>query len=53
MEKIINNTIKETVYKKVLPSGTTIIFIPKENTNKKYIICGIKFGANDRRIQPS
>ena len=50
MEKIINNTIKETVYKKVLPSGTTIIFIPKENTNKKYIICGIKFGANDRRF---
>ena len=50
MEKIINNTIKETVYKKVLPSGTTIIFIPKENTNKKYIIFGIKFGANDRRF---
>ena len=51
METIENNLIKEIVYKKTLASGINIFFIPKTNTNKKYIICGVKFGSNDRKFE--
>ena len=53
--KIIESTkIKEKAYFEKLENGLNIIIIPKENTNKKYVIWGTNFGSIDNRfIMPS
>ena len=53
MQVIENKKIDEKVYIETLENGMKIIIIPKENTNKKYIIWGTKFGSNDNHfIEP-
>ncbi len=53
MEIIQNDQIKEKVYIDILDNGMKIIIIPKENTEKKYIIWGTKFGSIDNHfIEP-
>ena len=53
MEIIENKQIKEKVYKETLDNGMQIIIIPKNNTEKKYIIWGTKFGSIDNHfIEP-
>lgn len=53
MEILKNNKIKETVYIETLENGMKIIVVPKENTDKKYIIWGTKFGSIDNHfIEP-
>lgn len=53
MEILKNNKIKETVYIETLENGMKIIVVPKENTDKKYIIWGTKFGSiNNHFIEP-
>lgn len=49
--KIIESTkIKEKAYFEKLENGLNIIIIPKENTNKKYVIWGNNFGSIDNRF---
>lgn len=49
--KIIESTkIKEKAYFEKLENGLNIIIIPKENTNKKYVIWGTNFGSIDNRF---
>ncbi len=52
--KLIESTrIKEKAYIEKLENGLTIIIIPKENTEKKYVIWGTHFGSIDNRfIEP-
>lgn len=50
MQIIENNLIKEKMYIEKIESGMTLICIPKENTEKKYAICGIGFGSNDNNF---
>ena len=46
--KIIESLrIKEKAYVETLENGLKIIIIPKNNTNKKYIIWGTNYGSND------
>ena len=53
MQVFENKKIDEKVYIETLDNGMKIIIIPKENTNKKYIIWGTKFGSNDNHfIEP-
>ena len=53
MQVIENKKIDEKVYIETLENGMKIIIIPKENTKKKYIIWGTKFGSNDNHfIEP-
>lgn len=53
MEILKNNKIKETIYIETLENGMKIIVVPKENTDKKYIIWGTKFGSiNNHFIEP-
>lgn len=54
MQVIENNQIKEKVYLETLDNGMKIIIIPKQNTKKKYIIWGTKFGSIDNHfIEPT
>lgn len=54
MKIIENKQIKEKVYIEDLENGMRIIIIPKENTEKKYIIWGTKFGSIDNHfIEPT
>lgn len=49
--KIIESTkIKEKAYFEKLENGLNIIIIPKENTNKKYVVWGTNFGSIDNRF---
>ena len=49
--RIIENTkIKEKAYYEELDNGLKVIIIPKENTNKKYVIWGTNFGSIDNRF---
>lgn len=50
MELIENKQIDEKIYIETLENGMKIIVIPKENTNKKYIIWGTKFGSIDNHF---
>ena len=50
MQIIENNLIKEKVYIDKLKNGLTIMFIPRENTSKKYIIFGTNYGSMDDRF---
>ena len=53
MQVFNNKRIDEKVFIETLENGMKIIVIPKENTNKKYIIWGTKFGSNDNHfIEP-
>ncbi|MBR3134694.1 MAG: insulinase family protein [Clostridia bacterium] len=53
MQVIENKKIDEKVYIETLENGMKIIIIPKDNTKKKYIIWGTKFGSNDNHfIEP-
>lgn len=47
---IKNKQIGENVYMEKLENGMTIMCIPKPNTNKKYIIWGIKYGSIDNKF---
>lgn len=49
--KIIESLrIKEKAYVETLENGLKIIIIPKNNTNKKYIIWGTHFGSIDNHF---
>ena len=49
--KIIESLrIKEKAYVETLEKGLKIIIIPKNNTNKKYIIWGTHFGSIDNHF---
>lgn len=50
MELIENKKIDERIYIETLENGMKVIIIPKENTNKKYIIWGTKFGSIDNHF---
>lgn len=47
MQVIENLKVKEKVYIEKLENGLTIMIIPKENTSKKYVIWGTRFGSID------
>ena len=54
MKLIESLKIKEKVYIEKLENGLTIMLIPKNTTNKKYVIWGTHFGSIDNHfIMPS
>lgn len=50
MQVIENLKIKEKLYIEKLENGLTVMIIPKENTNKKYIMWGTNFGSIDNHF---
>ena len=53
MKVIESQKIKEKAYIEKLENGLKVIIIPKENTNKKYVIWGTHFGSIDNHfIEP-
>jgi len=50
MELIESLKIKEKLYIEKLKNGMTVMIIPKENTNKKYVIWGTHFGSIDNHF---
>lgn len=50
MKVIESLKIKEKCYIEKLENGLTVIIIPKQNANKKYIIWGTHFGSIDNRF---
>jgi len=42
--------VKEKAYIERLENGLTVIVIPKDITNKKYVIYGTKFGSIDNHF---
>ena len=50
MQIIESSKLKEKVYTEKLENGLTVMIIPKENTNKKYVIWGTHFGSNDNHF---
>ena len=50
MKVIESLKIKEKAYVEKLENGLTVIIIPKQNANKKYIIWGTHFGSIDNRF---
>ena len=53
MQVIESQKIKEKAYIEKLENGLKVIIIPKENTNKKYVIWGTHFGSIDNHfIEP-
>lgn len=50
MEVLNCSKIKEKAYIEKLENGLKVIIIPKEETNKKYVIWGTNFGSNDNRF---
>ncbi len=50
MKIIESSRIKEKAYIETLENGLTVIIIPKEKANKKYIIWGTHFGSIDNRF---
>lgn len=51
MKLIESLNIKEKAYIEKLENGMTVIIIPKNTTNKKYIIWGVNFGSIDNRFK--
>ena len=51
MKLIESLNIKEKVYTQKLENGMTVIIIPKNTTNKKYVIWGVKFGSVDNHFK--
>lgn len=50
MKVIESLKIKEKAYVEKLETGLTVIIIPKQNANKKYVIWGTHFGSIDNRF---
>ena len=50
MKVIESLKIKEKAYIEKLANGLTVIIIPKQNANKKYVIWGTHFGSIDNRF---
>ena len=50
MKVIESLTIKEKIYIEKLENGLTVMLVPKENTNKKYVIWGTHFGSIDNHF---
>ncbi len=50
MKEIENNKIKEKIYMEKFENGLNVMFIPKKDTKKKYIIWGTKYGSNDSKF---
>ena len=50
MQIIENSKIKEKIYMEKLENGLTVMIVPKNNTNKKYVIWGTHFGSNDNHF---
>ena len=50
MKVIESLTIKEKIYTEQLENGLTVILVPKETTNKKYVIWGTHFGSIDNHF---
>lgn len=50
MQLIENLKIEEKVYKEKLENGMTVIIIPRENTQKKYVIWGTHYGSNESKF---
>lgn len=50
MEIIENLKVKEKLYIEKLENGLTVMIIPKNNTNKKYIIWATHFGSVDNHF---
>ena len=54
MKVVESLKIKEKVYIEKLNNGLTVMIIPKETTNKKFVIWGTHFGSIDNHfIVPS
>lgn len=54
MQLVENLKIKEKVYIETLDNGLTVMIIPRETTNKKFVIWGTHFGSIDNHfIVPS
>ena len=50
MQIIENSKVKEKLYIEKFENGMTFMFIPKKNTNKKYVIWGTHYGSNDNKF---
>ena len=50
MKLIESLKIKEKVYVEKLENGLTVMLVPKETTNKKYVIWGTHFGSVDNHF---
>ena len=50
MQIIENDKIKEKLYIKKLENGLTMMFIPKKNTMKKFVIYGTNYGSIDNKF---
>ena len=50
MQIIESLKIKEKIYMEKLENGLTVMIVPKNNTNKKYVIWGTHFGSNDNHF---
>lgn len=50
MQAIENLKIKEKLYIEKLDNGLTVMIIPKQGVQKKYIIWGTNYGSNDSKF---
>ena len=50
MQVIENLKVKEKVYLDKLENGLTVMIIPKQGIQKKYIIWGTNYGSNDNKF---
>lgn len=50
MQVIENLKVKEKMYIEKLENGLTVIIVPKNNLQKKYVIWGTNFGSIDNRF---
>lgn len=50
MQLIENLKLEEKVYKEKLENGMTVMIIPRENTQKKYVIWGTRYGSNESKF---
>lgn len=50
MQVIENLKIKEKLYTEKLENGMTVMIIPKQGTQKKYVIWGTHYGSNDSKF---
>ena len=50
MQLIENLKLEEKVYKEKLENGMTVIIIPRENSQKKYVIWGTHYGSNESKF---
>lgn len=47
MDKIYNDTIKETLYKEILDNGLKVYMMPRQNYNRQYAIFATNYGSID------